>query len=345
MQVTPRKTAFRLRTGRLAIWFALTLLATAFTGAATSVAAADGDVPVQIVDAFQALFGKHRQFRPVHAKGVICEGDFTPAPGAASLTQAEHLQASVSPVIVRFSDFAGLPSVSDTGAFSSPRGMAIKFMLPDGADTDIVAHSYNGFPVSTPEQFLAFLNALAAATHGSPSGQRELQQFAATRPHVRAFLDDPMPPPVSYATQAFYGVDAFRFTNAAGDSRDGRYVIQPLAGEAHLTPAQAAGRSPDFLLQELAERLKKGPVRFRIMLQLAQPGDPVTDAAVTWPKDRPMVELGVISIKRISPDSDKLQRTLLFTPMNVPLGISNSGDPLLSARTRAYGNSYDRRQE
>ncbi len=338
-KVEPRLRRNLSRCQLLWAFFALVICST------TTSLAADADIAVRIVNAMQALFGVHHQFRPVHAKGVMCEGDFTPAAGAALLTRAEHVQGKVSRVLVRFSDFAGLPSVSDTGAFAGPRGMAIKFMLAGGADTDIVAHSYNGFPVSTPEDFLAFLNALTAATHAGPPGQRELDEFAASHPHARAFLDDPMPPPSSYATETFYGVDAFKFTNAAGDSRYGRYVIQPFANEAHLTLAETAGRADNFLIQELTERLRKGPVRFRIMVQLAQPGDVVTDAAVAWPKTRPMIELGVLSIDQISVDSGELQKKLLFTPMNLPSGISGSGDPLLSARTRAYNNSYGRRQE
>ncbi|WP_428488212.1 catalase family peroxidase [Rhodopila sp.] len=327
----------------------LIFLILAITAALTALtfrpAIAGNDVAIQIVDAFQALFGVHEHFRPVHAKGIVCEGSFMPAPGAASLSQAAHLQGGDVPITVQFSDFSGIPTISDSGAFAGPRGMSIKFMLPDGSDTDIVAHSYNGFPVSTPEDFLAFLKALAAATHGGPSKGSELDQFAAAHPHAREFLDSPMPVPLSYGTESFYGVNAFLFTNAAGQSRYGRYIIRPLAGEAHLTPMDAAGRGRNFLAQELSGRLKAGPVEFRLLVQLAEAGDNVRDASVPWPPNRPIIELGTLSLGKLAADNSALQRELFFTPMNLPLGIGGSGDPLLAARTRAYGNSYHRRHD
>ncbi len=323
---------------------ALALIAMASAATIQSAAAAS-EVSVQIVDAFQALFGVHPHFRPVHAKGVICEGVFVSAPAAASLSKADHFQPGRFPVIVRFSDFAGVPTVSDSGAFASPRGMAIKFMLPDGNDTDIVAHSYNGFPVSTPEDLLAFLHALTAASDGTASGKADMDRFAAADPPARAFLDAPMPVPLSYGTEDYYGVNAFRFTNAAGESRYGRYLIRPVAGEAHLTAASAAKRGPDFLAKELADRIRQGPVAFRLFVQLAEPGDQVRDASIAWPSDRPVVEIGLLSLRKFDADSAILQRNLFFAPMNVPAGIESSGAPLIAARTRAYSNSYDRRRD
>ena len=117
----------------------------------------------QLVDALQALFGVHPGYRAVHAKGIVCEGTFSPAPTAASVSRAPHLQNVSVPTTVRFSDFAGVPTVSDGDPLASPRGMAIKFHLPGGIDTDIVAQSYDGFPVRTAEEFLVFVRALATS--------------------------------------------------------------------------------------------------------------------------------------------------------------------------------------
>jgi len=56
--------------------------------------------------------GVHPGFRPAHAKGVLLTGVFTPSPEAASLTRAPHLQQNSTPVTVRFSNFAGIPTTS-----------------------------------------------------------------------------------------------------------------------------------------------------------------------------------------------------------------------------------------
>ncbi len=122
----------------------------------------------KLVDALNALFGVHPGFRATHAKGVICEGTFTPNAAAASLCRAPHLAGGTTPVTVRFSDFTGIPNIPDTDPNASPRGMGIKFHVAGGPDTDIVAHSFNGFPVGTAEEFLDFLEALGKSGPDAP---------------------------------------------------------------------------------------------------------------------------------------------------------------------------------
>jgi catalase len=292
----------------------------------------------QIVQAFDALFsGPHAGIRAVHGKGVLCEGTFTATDAARSLSRAPHFQGQPVPVVVRLSNFASVPASADGDPSGSPRGMAIKFMLPDDGDTDIVAHSYNGFPVSAPEDFLSFLRALAA------SDPRVLSGFLASHPAAKTFVEAPKPAPVSFATEAFYGVDAFRFTNADGVQRFGRYRIEPGAGQAHLSRAEAAQRSPDYLSEDLASRLQVAPVEFRLLVQLPAMGDPITDGSTAWPNDRPFVDAGTIRLRALVPQQAAQQRRLLFTPLNLVGGIASSGDPLLSARTRAYRISLERR--
>jgi catalase len=126
----------------------------------------------QLVDALHALFGVHPGYRPVHAKDVVCEGTFHPAATAASVSRAPHLQSAPVPIMVRFSDFAGFPTVPDGDPLASPRGMAMKFHLPGQIDTDLVAQSYDGFPTRTAEEFLEFVPALAARRHAAGPGAR-----------------------------------------------------------------------------------------------------------------------------------------------------------------------------
>jgi catalase len=107
--------------------------------------------------------GIHPGFRPAHAKGILLTGVFTPSSKAASLTRAPHVQPNSTPVTVRFSDFAGIPTVPDNDPqHASPRGCAIRFHLAEHSHTDIVGHSVDNFPSRTAEEFLEFLNALIA---------------------------------------------------------------------------------------------------------------------------------------------------------------------------------------
>ena len=113
--------------------------------------------------------GVHPGFRPAHAKGLMCAGTFRPSREAAELTRAPHAARPSTPVTIRYSDSTGLPTVPDNDpAHSGPRGIAVRFHLADHVHTDIVAHSTNGFPVPTGEEFLEFLRAAGAAGAGKP---------------------------------------------------------------------------------------------------------------------------------------------------------------------------------
>jgi len=112
------------------------------------------------------------------------------------------------------------------------------------------------------------------------------EAFFASHPAARQFVDAPKPTPVSYGTETYYGVDALRFVNAAAVSRFGRYRIEPVAGDQFLSAAATADIKRDYLYDEMKRRLAKGPVRFRLRVQLAGPVDPVADATKPWPDDR-----------------------------------------------------------
>ena len=295
-----------------------------------------------IVDAFNAIFGTHPGYRAAHAKGIVCEGTFTPAASAASLSRAPHFQRDTVPVTVRFSDSTGVPNIPDGDPNASPRGLGIKFHLPGGVVSDIVAHSHNGFPVGTAEEFLEFLQALAASGPTTPK-PTPIEAFLGNHPRALTFATTPKPAPVSFATESYYGVNAFRFINREGASRYARYQIHPVGSEAHLGDAEAAQRPPNFLFDELRERLSRGPAELRLVAQLAGAGDPIDDGSVSWPDDRPQLELGSIKVMKPVADSDAAQRKLIFDPIRLVDGIELSNDPLPPARSAIYSISYSRR--
>src|SRR5215831_10890780 len=105
-----------------------------------------------------------------------------------------------------------------------------------------------------------------------------------------------MPIPTSFARESFFAVSAFRFTNAEGVNRYGRYRVLPVAGNEYLDETGAAARTPNFLFDEIEERLAKGTAHFRIVVHLAEDGDTVDDATVQWPEKRPQLRFGEISL-------------------------------------------------
>jgi len=296
----------------------------------------------QLVDVMEKLAGGHHAgFRSNHAKGIVATGEFEPAKAAMTLSKAPHLQSTSVPVIVRFSNATGVPTLADGAPTASPHGMSIRFQLPGDNFTDIVALSVNRFPVATPEEFLSFLQAVAAS--GSARKPTPVERFLETHPATLAFVQMPKPAPVSFATLPFFGINAFQFTNADGVSRYGRYRIVPLAGEHYLTAEQAKSAAPNYLMEELPARLAAGPVKFRISAQIAAAGDPIADATVQWPAGREEIELGTVSIAAVAPDSRAAERALAFSPTNLPDGIAPSEDPILLMRPVAYAFSVARR--
>jgi catalase len=94
--------------------------------------------------------------------------------------------------------------------------MTVKFHLPDGSDSDLVMHSYNGFPTATADEFRDLLIALAASGPDAPK-PTVLDKFLETHPIAKTFLTAEKPAPVSYAMLPYYGVNSFKFINAKGD--------------------------------------------------------------------------------------------------------------------------------
>jgi len=318
---------------------AVLALVTAFATPARLLAD-DGSLAVQIVDALNKAYGTHPGFRANHAKGIVVEGNFTPSPEAAKLSRSPLFAGGKLPVTVRFSDASGIPSVPDGSPVANPHGMAIKFHLLSGADTDVVTNSLKVFPVATGEEFRDLNLAIAASPPGAPK-PTALDAFIASHPSVPRALGS-VSTPASFADEVYYGIDAFVFTNASGKEQPVRYVLTPQR-VVHLTAEEAANQRPDFLVSELPARLAKGPVTFHLNAQLAAPGDPTKDPTQAWPDDRPVVELGVITVEKVVPDSAEAQKKLLFLPTLLTDGIKPSDDPLIALRSTAYSVSFSRR--
>jgi catalase len=288
--------------------------------------------------------GVHPGFRPVHARGLMYSGTFTPAAEATKLTRAPHAARPSTPITVRFSVSAGIPTVADNDPReSSPQALAVRFHLADHVHTDIIAHSHNGFPARNGEEVLEFFRAAAASGPGSPTPP-PIVAFLAAHPAAKAFVEAPKPIPTSYARQAYFAITAFKFTNAAGQSRFGRFRIRPEAGTEFLTPERAAKEASDFLAAEMSERLAKGPARFRVLVQLAEPGDNVTDSTSLWPETRTEAEFGTLTIRERVDELAPERGKIIFDPLPRVDGIDSAGDPLTAVRSDLYLLSGRRRR-
>jgi len=303
----------------------------------------DAPVPTQIVDLANKLSGgPHPGFRAFHAKGVVVEGTFKASHEASRLSRATLFNGRTVPITVRFSDGNGLPNSADGSPAANPHGMAIKYHLPGGADTDMVTNSLKFFPVGTGEDFRDLLEAIIASPPDAPKPTK-LEQFFANHPNApKAFGTAATPD--SYADEEYHGLDAFILVSKTGERQAVRYLLVP-EKRVHLTPEEAAKQSPDFLADELAQRIARKPVVFHLKAQLAEPGDPTSDASQPWPDDRKVIDLGVLTLNKVTPNSLEAEKKLLFMPTALTDGIELSDDPLPTVRAAAYGVSFARRSQ
>ena len=322
----------------------LSVLSVAFVAGATSGLQAQtngqSSSPGQLVDALHTAFGNHHA-RAVHAKGIILEGEFTPDAHAAEWTRAFHLQHQKSAIVVRFSDFTGIPDIPDNAGGANPRGFAIKFRGPDGVTTDIVGHSFNGFPTRNTDEFRTLLLAIGAS---GPDAAKPtaLDSFLTSHPIAKAFLTT-QKTPASYATISYFGVNTFRFTNKKGVAHYVRYQFVPEDGEELLSPEQTKQSGPEYLQTEIKARIAHHAIRFKMYAQVAEEGDKTEDPSIAWPDSRRLIFLGIIEIRKLAANTPEEDKALSFSPNNIPDGIETA-DPMLDFRARAYPISVKERQ-
>jgi len=156
-------------------------------------------------------------------------------------------------------------------------------------------------------------------------------------------VQDVQPLPTSFASLAYFGNNAFIMVDSAGVKRAIRYQILPAAGITTLDSAAAAKAGPNYLFEDLPRRLAKGPVKFRLVAQLANPGDQTKDGSMVWPDDRKLVELGTISLTAVAPNNEELQKSLTYNPIFLSAGIQLSDDPLVPLRSAVYALSIAHR--
>ena len=281
--------------------------------------------------------GVHAGFRPAHAKGILLTGTFTPSPEAASLTRAPHLQRDSTPVTVRLSNFAGIPTVADNDPQgASPRGFAVRFHLAEHVHTDIVAHSVDTFPMRTAEEFLDFLKALIATDPAGPH-PNAIEQFLGAHPAALKFVQTPKPIPTSFAKESFFAVSAFKFTNADG--------VEPLwalsgaagGGQRISRRCRRCRAEPEFPLRRDRSAGRQGTGQVSRRRPVGRGRRPHRRrhgrAGPRIVRNSPFGEIGLTAI---AADNAKEQQHIIFDPIPRVDGIEASADPLFEPRANIY---------
>lgn len=294
--------------------------------------------PAALVDALNAIFGKHDGQRAAHTNGMCVKGKFTPTAEAAGFSKAPHLAGKGPwPVIGRFSMAGGDPTAANTQK-DNARGMALHFDLGSGTTTDMVMISAPVFLAKNPEDFLTLLQTVAS------KDKDKIGAFFGAHPEStrQATWLNAHPVPASYATATYFGVHAFTLTNSAGDKKVIKWEFMPAGGDVGLSDDEVKGKDPQFYKPELTERLSKGPAEFMLTAVLGENGDPVDDPTMIWPDGRKSVPMGKLSITALEDnatcDAGIFDPTLLVDGIDGP-----ENDTIFPMRSPAYAVSFSRR--
>ena len=198
------------------------------------------------------------------------------------------------------------------------------------------------FAVNTPQAFTEQLVAMGPdPLTGKPNPVRVKAFFERHPETARAIQVIRAQPPTSgFDDSTFNSLNAFEFIDAAGKATAVRWSMVPAQTFA---PGIASPKNANFLFASLIERVNRQPLRWHWVLVIGQRGDPTNDATLAWPQDREKVDVGTLTIDSIEGEQTSPARAINFDPLILPNGIAGSDDPLLSARSAAYSQSFTRR--
>ena len=297
--------------------------------------------PASFVNTLEYLNGVHAGFRRNHAKGVCVTGSFESNRNGEAISRALVFLQGRVPVVGRFAFSGGDPNVADSP--QTVRSMAIQFTQSDGQEWRTGMVNIPVFLVNTPEAFHDFLLASSPNPTTGKQDPAAMPAFLAKHPETAAALgvlhDHPFTS--GFGDSPYYGLHAFRFTNAQGKSVPVRWSVVP---EQTFVAPTGGATGKNYLFDALITQLHSKPLLWHLILTVGQPGDPTAQAATQWPADRKQIDAGTLTIDTIESEDTSPTRDITFDPLVLPDGIAPSDDPILSARSAAYSQSFRRRE-
>ncbi len=298
--------------------------------------------PARFADGFEYVAGIHSGFRRNHAKGLGVSGLFESNGSGLRLSKAVVFRPGSVPVIGRFSLSGGEPYVADMP--DTVRGLGLEFALSGGELWRTAMINLPVFPVRTPQAFYELLIASKPDPSSGKPDPIKMEAFFAGHPEsVRAqTVIKSRAVSLGFGDSTFYCLNAFRFINAAGDSIPVRWLLTPMqpfqAASAAATPLDK-----NYLFDALIAQIHRQPLQWHLIVILGQPVDPTNDATSAWPEGREKVDVGTLTLNRVESEESSAATDINFDPLVLPAGIVASDDPLLSARSAVYSQSFTRR--
>lgn len=295
-----------------------------------------------IVDRIHDVLGRFPGYRSLHADGRFYRGVFRANAKAREFSRAPHLQGEPVPASIRFSKGGGDPFAH----FSATVGMATRFYLPDGDFTNLVMLSQKLFVARSIDEFLELIQSAVPPNSGQRVNLDGLHQYLAGNPRVANVfrMRSESPAPVSFANTAFHAIHAFRYLNEAGSVSNVRVHWRPVAGVLGQPVDVLSESDTAVLFNEFDARLGEGSADFDLVLELAQPSDPLDDATTLWPEGRETVAIGRLQITDPVTEEELGDLMMNHDPSKLVDGIEASDDPILQIRRGVYEISAAQRR-
>ena len=298
--------------------------------------------PARFTDGFEQVSGVHPGFRRNHAKGLGASGYFESNGNGVRLSKAAVFQQGRASVLARFSLGGGNPGMAD--APGDVRGLGLEFSLADGEVWRTAMINLPVFPFRTPEAFYEQMLASKPDPATGKPDSAKMKAFIERHPETAEALKviKSQPPASGFDNSTFHSLNAFRFTNAAGDSVAVRWIMKPVQplpgandaliphGKNYLFDALiAASPSPAGALASGHHHRPAGRSHRRRHDCVAG--------------GREEVDVGIVTLDRVESDDTSPARDVNFDPLVLPAGMAPSDDPLFSARSAVYSQSFTRR--
>jgi catalase len=300
--------------------------------------------PASMINTFEKVNGPHPGFRRNHAKGVCVSGYFESNGNGVALSKAAVFRPGRVPVVGRFALAGGQPYVTD--APGTVRSMALLFKLPDGEEWRTGMNNIPVFPLKTPQAFRDQLLASAPDPATGKPDPAKMKAFLEAYPETAKAIQLIGNRPISsgFENSTYNSLNAFRFINPSGTRVPVRWSMVPVQPFEAIGTTDPGKADKNYLFDNLIAAIHGHPLQWRLVVTVGQPGDSTNDATIPWPPDRQQIDVGMLTIDRVESEDTSPVRDINFDPLILPDGIAGSDDPLLSARSAAYSQSFTRRE-
>ncbi len=291
--------------------------------------------PDKLVAALAPPGGAAPGHRRNHAKGICFTGVFEANGAGAELSKAQVFAKGQYPVLGRLNLATPNPDAAD--ATVRVRGLGMQISTPDGQEWRSAMIDPPVFPVATPQ---AFYELLTASGSKDPDAMKTLRRGPSGIRRLRSPGRRARPGPAALPKTASTASTASSSSMAPAPSTRCAGRCCRRRSRSLCQPEELAKLGPDFLEQEITQRVAAGPQRWTMVVTVANPGDPTADPTKAWPADRRTVEVGTLVVQKIEAERDGPCRDINFDPTVLPAGIRTSDDPFPAARSAAYAKSY-----